>query len=380
MAIHFDVNRWKQIKTDYTAWWNGTLDRPLIKAAIKSAYDPGRKRPNIPVLSMSTCNCLDYTAEQIIDALDYELCQYEFLGDAFPFINMAAFGPGIVAGFAGAELDNSTGSVWYSLKEKKPIEKVHIRYNPENVWACRIKEIFRAGRERWGNQVLMSMPDLGGIQDITAIFLGNEEYMYALYDKPKEVFRLQNEARTAFLDAFKDLENAIGNERQGYTDWSGLYSRDRSYIFQDDFAYMISKDMFEEFAIDDICKLEKEFTNVMYHLDGVGNLKHLDMLLERTNIKAYQWVYGAGQPTARHWMEIYDKLHEKNKNMEIIGSVEDFQYIAEKNPKGLYYHLIVDDLEGNALKEQNFKDCLSDYHIVERKKQGEIIKLIERYK
>lgn len=380
MAIHFDVNRWKQIKTDYTAWWNGTLDRPLIKAAIKSAYDPGRKRPNIPVLSMSTCNCLDYTAEQIIDALDYELCQYEFLGDAFPFINMAAFGPGIVAGFAGAELDNSTGSVWYSLKEKKPIEKVHIRYNPENVWVCRIKEIFRAGRERWGNQVLMSMPDLGGIQDITAIFLGNEEYMYALYDKPKEVFRLQNEARTAFLDAFKDLENAIGNERQGYTDWSGLYSRDRSYIFQDDFAYMISKDMFEEFAIDDICKLEKEFTNVMYHLDGLGNLKHLDMLLERTNIKAYQWVYGAGQPTARHWMEVYDKLHEKNKNMEIIGSVEDFQYIAEKNPKGLYYHLIVDDLEGNALKEQNFKDCLSDYHIVERKKQGEIIKLIERYK
>ena len=380
MSIHFDSDRWKQIEKDYTAWWNGTLERPLIKAAIKAAHDPGRKCPNVPVLSMRTCNNLVYTAEQIIDALDYELCQYEFLGDAFPFLNMAAFGPGVVSGFAGAELDNSTGSVWYSLKEKTSIEEMHIRYNPENVWARRIKDIYRAGKERWGNQVLMSMPDLGGIQDIVAVFLGNEEYMYALYDEPEEVLRLQEEARIAFLDAYNDLESVLGKEHPGYSDWSGLYSKERSYIFQDDFAYMIGKDMFEEFAIDDICKLEKSFTNILYHLDGPGNLKHLDMLLERTNIKAYQWVYGAGQPTAKHWMEVYDKLHENNKNMEIIGSIEDFEYIAQKNSKGLYYHLIVDDSEGNAIKMQDFKDCLSDYHIVERDNLHEVELLIKKWK
>lgn len=379
MGIHFDQNRWKQIEKDYTAWWNGTLDRPLIKAAIKAAHAPGRKKPDVPVLSMRTCNRLEYTAEQIIDALDYELCQYEFLGDAFPFLNMAAFGPGVVAGFAGAGLDNSTDSVWYFPKQKLPIEQLHIHYDPENVWARRIKDIFRAGKECWGNQVLMSMPDLGGIQDIVAVFLGNEEYIYMLYDEPEEVFRLQEEARTAFMEAYKDLENVLGKEHPGYSDWSGLYSKERSYIFQDDFAYMVSTDMFKEFALSDIQKLEKEFTNVLYHLDGPGNLKHLDVLLEHTGIKAYQWVYGAGQPTARYWLDVYSKLQERGKNLEIIGSVDDFEYIANKNPKGLYYHLVVDDADGNALRNQDYKDCLSDYHIIARDEQRKIEKLIERY-
>lgn len=380
MGIHFTQDRWKQIEEDYTLWWEGKLERPLIKATVKSAYHPGRKKPETPVLSMKNCNCFKYTAEELIDSLDYELSQYEFLGDAFPFINIAAFGPCVLSGFCGATLDNSTGSVWYFPKEKLPIEKLHIEYDPENIWAERIKDIYRAGKEKWGNQVLMSMPDLGGVQDVVASFLGNEEYMFALIDEPDEVERVQEETRIAFLRAFEDLESVLGKDSPGYSDWSGLYSKKRSYIFQDDFAFMISTKMFEDYAIEDIRKLKREFSNVLYHLDGIGNLKHLDTLLENTDIQAYQWVYGAGQPSAKHWMEVYDKLHKHGKNIEIIGSVEEFQYIAEQNSKGLYYHLIVDDENGLAQKLQDEKDCLNDYHIVEKSRRSEIEALIEKWR
>lgn len=380
MGIHFENERWKQIEKDYTAWWEGRLERPIIKAVVKSAYPADRKRPEVPLLSMQNCNCLEYSPEQIIDALDYELSQYEFLGDAFPFINMAAFGPGTLAGFCGAKLDNHTGSVWYFPKEHLPIEQLHLEYNPESVWAKRIKDIYRAGKERWGSQVLMSMPDIGGIQDIVAIFLGNEEYIYALYDEPEEVERLQKEVRIAFLKAYENLEAVLGEDHPGYSDWTGLYSKKRSYVFQDDFAYMISPDMFEAFALPDIQKLKKEFPHVLYHLDGIGNLKHLDMLLERTDIQAYQWVYGAGQPSAMHWNEVYDKLHAHGKNMEIIGSVEDFEAIADRNAKGLFYHLVIDDAQGNAQKMQDYKDCLNDYHIVEAGKRKEIEGLIQKWR
>lgn len=380
MGIHFEQNRWKQIEKDYTLWWEGKLERPLIKAVVKSAYAPDRKKPDIPLLSMKTCNCLEYSPEELVDALDYELCQCEFLGDAFPLINMAAFGPGVLAGFCGAELDNSTGTVWYFPKEKLPVDEIHVKYDPDNIWARRIKGIYRAGKARWGNQVLMSMPDLGSVQDVLATLLGNEEYIFALYDEPEEVLRVQKEIRIAFMDAYTDLENALGTEHPGYSDWSGLYSKKRSYIFQDDFAYMISPEMFEEFALDDIKKLKQEFPNVLYHLDGVGNLKHLDMLLDNTDIQAYQWVYGAGQPSAKHWTEVYDKLHEHGKNMEIVGSVEDFSFIADRNAKGLYYHLLVDDKEGSAKRDEAFKDCLNDYHIVEYSRRKEIEDLINRWR
>lgn len=380
MGIHFEQKRWKQIERDYTLWWEGKLDRPLIKAVVKSAYPPDRKKPNVPLLSTKTCSCLEYSPEELVDALDYELCQYEFLGDAFPLINMAAFGPGVLAGFCGAELDNSTGSVWYFPKEKVPVEELHVQYDPDNVWVKRIKEIYKAGKERWGTQVLMSMPDLGSVQDVLATLLGNEEYMFALFDQPEEVIRVQNEIRIAFMDAYTDLENMLGKDCPGYSDWSGLYSKKRSYIFQDDFAYMISPEMFEEFALDDIKKLKKEFPNVLYHLDGIGNLKHLDMLLDNTDIQAYQWVYGAGQPSAKHWMGVYDKLHERGKNMEIIGSLEDFYFIANKNAKGLYYHLLIDDEAGLAKQTEAFKDCLNDYHIVEYSRRKEIEALVKKWR
>lgn len=379
MAIHFDERRWQEIEKNYTLWWEGELDRPLIKAVIKNAYPANRKKPDVPVLSMQNCNCLDYTAEQLVDRLDYELSRYEFMGDAFPMLNMAAFGPGVLAGFCGAELNNSTGSVWYFPKEKYTIENLHIKYNPENIWAKRIKDIYRAGKERWGNQVLMSMPDLGSVQDVLATFLGNEDYIFALYDDPDEVLRVQEEIRKAFMEAYMDLESVLGNDHPGYTDWSGLYSKTRSYIFQDDFAYMISPEMFEEFALDDIQKLSGEFSNILYHLDGIGNLKHLDTLIEHTDIKAYQWVYGAGQPSAQHWIEVYDKLHQADKNMEIVGSIEDFEIIASRNKKGLYYHLLIDDEQGTAQKEQDFKDCLSDYHIVEYSRRKEVEALVQKW-
>ena len=380
MAIHFEADRWKKIKEDYTLWWEGKLERPLIKAVVKSAYAPDRKAPKAPLLSMRTCNQLQYTPEEVVDALDYELSQCEFLGDAFPFLDFAAFGPGALAGFCGAGLDNSTGGVWYFPKEKMSLDKLHIRYDPENVWARRIKDIYKAGRERWGGNVLMSFPDLGGIQDVLAIFLGNEEYMFALYDEPEEVERLQGEAREAFLAAYKDLEEALHATETGYANWTGIYSTERGYVFQDDFAYMIGTDMFEEFALGDISCLKKEISRVIYHLDGVGNLKHLDLLLDNTDIQAYQWVYGAGQPSARHWMEVYEKLYQRGKGMEIVGSPEDFDYIAERIPKGLYYHLTVDDKEGNARKNQDAKDCLSDYHIVEYDKSKEVEALLRRWR
>lgn len=380
MAIHFEQERWKEIEKNYTLWWEGKLERPLIKAVVKNAYPPDRERPAAPVLSMQNCNCLDYTPEQIIDRLDYELSQYEFLGDAFPMINMAAFGPGVLAGFCGADMDNSTGSVWYFPKEKLPIEEIHVKYNPDSIWAKRIKDIYRAGKERWGDQVLMSTPDIGGVQDVVAILLGSEEYMFALFDEPEEVERLQNEVRVALMEAFEDLEQVLGKDHPGYSDWTGLYSKTRSYTFQDDFAYMISTEMFEEFALEDMQKLSKEFCNIMYHVDGVGNLNHLDTLLEHTDIKAYQWVPGAGQPSARHWMEVYDKLHEHDKNIEVIGSLEDFEAIADRNPKGLFYHVLIDDEQGTAMQEQEFKDCLSDYHIVESGKRQQVEQLIQRWK
>ncbi|WP_395017233.1 hypothetical protein [Robinsoniella peoriensis] len=376
MSIHFSKERWSETEKNYSAWWKGELGRPLFKVTVKHAFEPERKKPPVPLLSQKTCHDFQYSAEELIDALDYELSQSEFLGDAFPFVNMAAFGPGSLAGFCGARMDNSTGSVWYFPEERKEIQDIHIQYDRENKWVRRIKDIYRAGQKKWGWMVLMSMPDLGGPQDVAAIFADSTELMCQLMDEPEEVHRLQTEVYQAFQEAYEDLNSVLKPLNPGYSDWGGLYSKDPSYILQDDFAYMISPQMFAEFGLPDIRKFSKYFTNTIYHLDGIGNLNHLDYLLKE-EINAVQWVYGAGQPSARHWMEIYEKIYNAGKGIEVIGDLDDFLALYGKYPERLYYHVLVDDEEGNAMKTMDEKDCLNDYCVVSRDRKEEVVRLLD---
>lgn len=378
MSIHFSEERWKEIEKNYSSWWKGELNRPLVKVTVKKAFEAQREKPKVPILSQENCIDFSYTAQEIVDALDFELSQCEFLGDAFPFVNLWAFGPGSLAGLCGAKMDNSSGKMWYSPMEKKHISDITIKYDHSNKLVKRIKEIYHAGQEKWGNMVLMSMPDLGGFQDVVATFVESEDLIFNLIDEPEEVHRLQQEAYDAFMEAYEDLSSVLMPTNRGYCDWCGLYSKEPTCILQDDFAYMISPKMFEEFAMAEVKKASNRLTNSIYHLDGIGNLRHLECLLEDQNLKAIQWVYGAGQPSARNWMDVYEKIYQAGKGIEVVGDLDDFMFIYERFPNRLYYHLTIDDAEDSTKKNIEFTDCLNDYHIVSLAEKTRVEALLKK--
>ena len=47
------------------------------------------------------------------------------------------------------------------------------------------------------------------------------------------------------------------------------------------------------------------------------------MLLALPRLKAVQWVYGDGKPSARHWMEVYQKIARAGKRNFVIGDVRE---------------------------------------------------------
>lgn len=315
----------------------------------------------------------------MIERLDYELSKTEFMGDAFPYLSMDCFGPSCVSGFCGAKLQNSTGNVWFTPEKSLEISDIHVKYDPENVCVQRIKSLYRAGQERWGSNVLMAMPDLGGIQDIAAIFANTNNLLAALIEEPEEVIRLQSEIYQALWEAYGDLNSVLQPVNPGYSDWGGLYSQTPSYIIQDDFAFMISPEMYEEFAFDDVRRQCQNLSHTIYHLDGPGNLRHLDLLLQIPELSAIQWVPGAGQPSAANWMDTYDKIYKAGKGIEVIGDLDDFAAVCEKYGDRVAYHLTVDDASDTTRHGMNAKDCLNDYHVVHRGQLGEVENLLSRY-
>ena len=315
MSVHFTKERVQSVLENYELWWEGKLDRALVRGVLENYY-PASHTAKAPRLSQATCHDFSWTAEEVIDAEDAFLSTCEYFADGYPVMDFAAFGPGVLAAFLGSELDNSRGQIWF-LPCEEDITKLHVRYDPENKWVCRIKDLYRAGIRRWQGSVIMTMVDLGGILDILASLIGADNLMYALVDEPDEVKRCLSEIQSAWYEAYHDFEEIL-KPQGAYTDWNGLLSRTPSYIPQCDFSYMLGPDMFEEFVMPSLREDMKRLSHTIYHLDGVGAKKHLDALLSLPELNAIQWVYGVGQPGPYAWVDLYQKVLDAGKQVMII--------------------------------------------------------------
>jgi len=339
MSIHFDRQRLEGVLNNYELWWEGKLDRPLIRGTIVDAYAPSHTS-RVSVLSQANCHDFSLSAEDLIDAEDSRLSTCEYLGDAYPVMDFAAFGPGILAAMLGSRLDNSTGQVWFHPCEPD-ISRLHVSYDPENPWSRRIRELYRAGLERWEGNVIMTLPDLGGIMDILASLIGTENLIFALVDEPEEVHRVQREIQTAWYAAYADF-TAVLKPQGAYTDWNGLLSREPGYIPQCDFSYMLGPEMFEAFVMPILREDTRRIDHTIYHLDGIGAKKHLDALLTLPNLKAVQWVYGVDQPGPHAWLDVYHRVLDAGKQIMIIDNALDngFEELLPhlgKSPYGCFW-------------------------------------------
>ena len=321
MAIKFKKGFPQTIDT-YEKWWSGELDRGLFPVIITSG-EADRPKPKCmpavpPVFGCSQEMFADISIspKEIADCIDYALSALEFLGDAYPVCITDFSGPGIAAAFMGASVKSSYGNIWFFADQVKPAGDLHFEYDPENFWLNRIKDIIAEGKKLWGNEVVISMPDLGGVMDIIASFRGTEGLLLDLYDEPGEAVRLVNEVRALWFRYYNEIREVIGSDRP-YTDWGCILGTKSSYMFQSDFSYMLGVDMFDRFVLPELAQSFGTVERGCYHLDGTGQIKHLDSLLRTDSLKLIQWVPGAGTAPVNYWIDIYSKILDGGKLLQV---------------------------------------------------------------
>jgi len=313
LMIRFSDKQWDTVIDNYRKWWKGELGRPILPLIITGA-DPGRSEPKAPAPHFTNCANFNIPAEAVIDRIDYELSRCEFYGDSFPYVMMHYFGPGVAAAFLGATLEPAEDTVWFHLDKEIPVEDLHFTYDENNIWLNRVKDIYRAGMKRWEGNVCMGMTDLGGGMDILASFLGTENLLFESMDHPIEIKRLCAEITELWLRFYRELGDILKDQRV-FSDWSARLSEKPSYILQCDFSYMIGPDMFRDFVYDDLTAISSFMDKPFYHLDGIGEIKHLDSILSIDAIKGIQWIPGAGEPETRDWSELCGKISGAGKKI-----------------------------------------------------------------
>jgi len=316
--LHFTERDWERIERDWTAWWAGELDRPLVM--IESLDQSAIWASDFP---------LDAPADEVIDHYQARLETTRFYGDAWPKW-WPNFGPGICAGFFGALVHSVPGTVWFEPAEQLPSEGIHPRYDTDNVWWRRVRELTRTAVKRWGGQVSVGHTDLGGNLDILASLRTTQNLLFDLYDAPDQVARLVGEITRLWHCYYDELYAIIEEAGRGTTPWAAIWSPVRCYMLQSDFAYMISPPMFERFVLPDVAACCETLDHGFYHLDGRGQIPHLDMLLSLERLRGIQWIPGDGQPPPEEWLPLLERVRDRGKLCQLYVSPQGARTIVRE--------------------------------------------------
>ncbi len=312
MSVGFTKQQWSKIKSDSNLWWEGELNRPLLHIRLR---DSSKK---IDGHSFQSFYPITESVNQVINDWESQLSSVLHLGDAFPMV-FPNFGPGSIAAYMGAELINGQETVWFHDIKSAELKDLKLHYDPNEKWFVRTKNLVKTAIERWEGSVLIGFTDLGGNLDILSTFRPSEKLLFDLYDFPDDVKRLTWRAHELWWKYFEEFELIGKDVNPGYSSWAGIFSEQPHYMLQCDFCYMISPDMFDEFVKPELEASSDKLLNAFYHLDGPGALPHLDSLLEIESLKGVQWVPGAGSKSNSQWPEVFRKITDAGKKIQIFS-------------------------------------------------------------
>lgn len=363
--INFSTEDWERIERDAMAWWNHDLDRPLVYLAVPDpeAQSPKSYMSNYP---------LDMPVDQVVDVYDAYLKRVRFYADSFPWV-WVNFGPGIAAGFLGANVNSVDGpnaTVWFTPKEIKPIQEIDLHYDPDNLWWKRVQAITVELVERFGDMVAVGHTDLGGNLDILASFRDTQGLLYDVLDYPQEVDRLVRQITALWLRYYDELDKIIRPACRGTTSWAPIWTTGKTYMLQCDFSYMISPAMFERFVLPDLEACCAYLDHGFYHLDGKGEIPHLDMLLSLERLRGIQWIPGDGAPPPDEWLPLLKRFIDGGKLCQEFVSPEGARRIVrELGGKGFLLHVSPwDEAFTHPEQVSAFLKTLADEDISLRKK------------
>jgi 5-methyltetrahydrofolate--homocysteine methyltransferase len=281
-------------------------------------------------------------AAELVEQYAPRLEAMRFYGDAFPYIWLN-FGPGIMAGFTGADVHSvvePSETVWFTPPGGTPVADVRLGYDPGNIWLRRVQDVAAALVRRWPGQLVVGQTDLGGNLDIIASFRDTQTLLTDLLDRPDDVDRWVSETTALWLRYYDELDAVIRPSGRGSSSWTPIWSPGKTYMLQSDFSYMISPPMFERFVMPDLEACCAHLDHAFYHLDGKGEIPHLDMLLSIERLRGIQWIPGDGAPPPQDWLSLLARIRRGGKLCQVFVSPEGALKIV-KNLGGKGFLLVI---------------------------------------
>lgn len=342
-ALH-RVNAWYQ---------NEIIDRPPVQFC------------TVPCSPFITSNDLTqqqlkekwFDIDKVIDDFEQRIDLLNFQAETFP-VFWPNLGPVIYAAFFGTEIVFEKTTSWSKdLPTWQDILKVD--FNPENEYFKQIDKMTYAALKRAKGKYMVGYTDLHPGLDCVAAWRKNEKLCIDLYDSPSQVEKAIELATKYWHRIYNHFDDILKAHNQLSVAWMNIPSLGKMHIPSCDFAAMISTEQFEQFCLPAIIEEMKGMTHNIFHLDGPGVARHLDVLLQLPQINAIQWVQGAGNgEPIMQWIPMLKKIQKSNKSLVVYLDKSELEnFIDEMSPKGLF--LCIN--EQNLQQQNNIIDMLKKW-------------------
>ena len=326
---------WEEAKERYKAWWAGeAIGRCALAVTALREDAPSDPQPPEPADPAVKWTDLEYWARR----REWGYRRTFYGGEAFPVWDCGYPGREGLGAFLGCPITLAQTTGWVDpILTDEDLDVHGLAVDPANRWWQFTLRSLEFGVERFGGQAIPSIGAFGGCGDTLAWLRGTEQLLYDCAERPDQVRDADLHLMDLWIEVYRRFHAIIREAAEGSTCWFSLWSPGRFYATQNDFAYMIGPRMFREIFLPTLEKQAQFLDHAVHHVDGEGNFRHLDALLELPRLKAIQILPGAGKPSPLHYMEVLKKVQAAGRNLHIsIDAGEVRHALEELSARGLF--------------------------------------------
>ena len=318
----------------YRAFWEcEIIDRPLVCFRFPTEDPvpvPQKHHPDHESWWLD----IDYRAERTAA----ELQNSRFLGDSLP-IAWPNMGPEIFSAWCGCGYHYGKTTTWTDPcieswendGDSARLDPEHPLFKLTDAFTDRLLEIS-------DGRFIVGLTDFHPGGDHIAALRDPAALAIDLIEHGDEVKRKLDKSAKEYISAYEHFYKKLRSAGMPITSWTPLIHEGRYYIPGNDFSCMISPEMFCEFFLPGIIDECRYYERSIYHLDGPGALKHLDVLLDIPDLDAIQWVPGAGNEGFARWIDVYQRIQAAKKGMQILSvRFDELPFLFEHlRPEGVF--------------------------------------------
>lgn len=286
-----------------------------------------------------------FDAEFQVDTFEKSLEGKTFQGETFP-VFWPNLGPEIYAAFYGSMLEYGEVTSWSVplVRDWDDIDRLTL--NLQNDYARKLDELTTLALERCPGQFMVGYTDLHPGIDCVAAWRDPQQLCFDMLENPDRVKRLAEIAIQDFETIYDHYDNMVKAHRQLSVSWMGIPSFGRMHIPSCDFSSLISPQMFEEFCLPILQREVKTMSHNVFHVDGRGVARHLDMILSVPEVHAIQWVQGVGDDyPIMQWVPFIKQIQQRAPLVIDLDKADLDDFMAAVEPEGIFLWLAVDDEE-----------------------------------